>query len=72
MCKTFSLLDILFTQVEHLKGIIIKLAQCKILVNIGIYNIKIVCNKTALKNIILNAVTVSSTAGYSVYKSRLK
>ena len=72
MYETFSLLNIFFIQVEHPDGIRIKFAKYKRLVNTDTCRMKIACNKFVLTNIITNAVTVSSTAGFSVYNARLK
>ena len=72
MYETFSLLNIFFIQVEHPDGIIIKFAKYKRLVNTDTCRMKIACNKFVLTNIITNAVTVSSTAGFSVCNARLK
>ena len=66
MYETFSLLNIFFIQVEHPDGVIIKFAKCKRLVNTDTCRMKIACS------IITNAVTVSSTACFSVYNGRLK
>lgn len=66
MCGTFSLLNIFFIQFEHPDGIIIKFAKCKRLVNTD------TCRMKIARNIITNAVTVSSTACFSVYNARLK
>ena len=66
MYETFSLLNIFFIQVEHPDGIIIKFAKYKRLVNTD------TCRMKIARNIITNAVTVSSTACFSVYNARLK
>ena len=71
-CETFSVLNIVLIQVEHRYGIIIRFAGCKRLVNLDICSMKIVYKKFVLTNIILNALTVSSTADVSIYKKHLK
>ena len=72
--KTFFMLNILFIQVKHLDGKIIKPAKCKRLVNTNIFSATFVCNKFVLTNIILNTVYnyLCNCRFQYMYKTHLK